>query len=159
MSIHRSKGLEFPVVIVADMAKQFNLRDAMGTFLLHKELGIGVRIAERSKVGRQIYKSLPWQAVAAKIRAESKAEEMRILYVAMTRAREKLILTGVIAEESAEKKAQGYCRYVESEVPQLPDFAISGGTSYLDWVAAALCRHSGAASLRKLAGVTADGGL
>ena len=159
MSIHRSKGLEFPVVIVADMAKQFNLRDAMGTFLLHKELGIGVRIAERSKVGRQIYKSLPWQAVAAKIRAESKAEEMRILYVAMTRAREKLILTGVIAEDSAEKKAQGYCRYVESEVPQLPDFAISGGTSYLDWVAAALCRHSGAAPLRKLAGVTADGGL
>ena len=93
MSIHRSKGLEFPVVIVADMAKKFNLRDAQGTFLLHKDLGIGVRIAQRSKAGRQIYKSLPWQAVAAKIRSESKAEEMRILYVAMTRAKDELILT------------------------------------------------------------------
>ena len=156
MSIHRSKGLEFPVVIVADMAKKFNLRDATGTFLLHKELGIGVRIAERSQVGRQIYKSLPWQAVAAKIRAESKAEEMRILYVAMTRAREKLILTGVIAEESAEKKAQGYCRYVARKEAQLPDFVIMGADSYLDWVALALSRHSAGKTLREMAGISED---
>ena len=155
MSIHRSKGLEFPVVIVADMAKQFNMRDAMGTFLLHKELGIGVRIAKRSKIGRQIYKSLPWQAVAGKIRAESKAEEMRILYVAMTRAKEKLILTGVLPEDSAPKKAQGYCRYADREEAKLPDFAIAGSNSYLDWVAAALSRHSAGAPLRKLAGSNA----
>ncbi len=153
MSIHRSKGLEFPVVILADMAKQFNQRDAMGTFLLHKELGIGVRLAQRSPVGRQIYKSLPWQAVAAKIRAESKAEEMRILYVAMTRAREKLILTGAIAEDSAAKKAQGYCRYVDRTEAQLPDFAITGANSYLDWVALALSRHSAGQKLREMADI------
>ncbi len=159
MSIHRSKGLEFPVVIVADIAKKFNLRDAQGTFLLHKELGIGVRLAQRSQVGRQIYKSLPWQSVAAKIRAESKAEEMRILYVAMTRAREKLILTGVLPAKNTEKKAKGYCRYVEREEAQLPDFAIAKADSYLDWVAAALCRHSAAAPLWEMAGISADGGL
>ena len=159
MSIHRSKGLEFPVVIVADMAKKFNLRDAQGTFLLHKELGIGVRLAQRSQAGRQIYKSLPWQSVAAKIRAESKAEEMRILYVAMTRAREKLILTGVLPAKNTEKKAKGYCRYVGRDEAQLPDFAIAKADSYLDWVAAALCRHSAAAPLWELAGISAAGGL
>ncbi|MBQ1461550.1 MAG: helicase-exonuclease AddAB subunit AddA [Selenomonas sp.] len=159
MSIHRSKGLEFPVVIVADIAKKFNLRDAQGTFLRHKELGIGVRLAQRSRTGRQIYKSLPWQAVAAKIRSESKAEEMRILYVAMTRAREKLILTGVLPGKNSEKKAQGYCRYADREEYQLPDFAITKADSYLDWVAAALCRHSAAGPLWEMAGISADGGL
>ena len=159
MSIHRSKGLEFPVVIVADMAKKFNLRDAQGTFLLHKELGIGVRLAQRSKAGRQIYKSLPWQSVAAKIRAESKAEEMRILYVAMTRAREKLILTGVLPAKNTEKKAKGYCGYVGREEAQLPDFVIAKADSYLDWVAAALSRHSAAAPLWEMAGISAAGGL
>ena len=159
MSIHRSKGLEFPVVIVADMAKKFNLRDAQGTFLLHKELGIGVRLAQRSQTGRQIYKSLPWQSVAAKIRAESKAEEMRILYVAMTRAREKLILTAVLPAPNMEKKAKGYCRYVEREEVQLPDFAIAKADSYLDWVAAALSRHSAAKKLWEMAGISAGGCL
>ena len=159
MSIHRSKGLEFPVVIVADMAKKFNLRDAQGTFLLHKDLGIGVRIAQRSKAGRQIYKSLPWQAVAAKIRSESKAEEMRILYVAMTRAKEKLILTGVLPAKNVEKKAQEYCRYLDSGDNRLPDFAIAKADSYLDWVAAALSRHSEAAPLWEMAGISASGGL
>ena len=159
MSIHRSKGLEFPVVIVADMAKKFNLRDAQGTFLLHKELGIGVRLAQRSQTGRQIYKSLPWQSVAAKIRAESKAEDMRILYVAMTRAREKLILTAVLPAPNMEKKAKGYCRYVEREEVQLPDFAIAKADSYLDWVAAALSRHSAAKKLWEMAGISAGGCL
>jgi len=153
MSIHRSKGLEFPVVIVADLAKKFNLKDAADIFLLHKDLGIGVRIAQRSNAGRQIYKSLPWQTVAARIRAESKAEEMRILYVAMTRAREKLILTGVIPESSAEKRAQRYCLYVDRQEAQLPDVVIKGADSYLDWVAAALSRHSAGAPLRQLAGI------
>ena len=159
MSIHRSKGLEFPVVIVADIAKKFNLRDAQGTFLHHRELGIGVRIAQRSRAGRQIYKSLPWNAVAGKIRAESKAEEMRILYVAMTRAREKLILTGVLPGKSVEKKAQNYCRYAAGKESRLPDFAIAKADSYLDWVAAALSRHSAAAPLWEMAGIGAAGGL
>ncbi|SDP09234.1 helicase-exonuclease AddAB subunit AddA [Selenomonas ruminantium] len=153
MTIHRSKGLEFPVVIVADTAKGFNFKDLNSSFLMHKDLGIGVKIAQRSRVGRQIYKSLPWQAVCTKIRAEAKAEEMRILYVAMTRAREKLILTGVVKGKALEKKFQKYCKFVEQADVQLPTFAITGANSYLDWVAMALSRHSAGLPLRKEAGL------
>ena len=153
MTIHRSKGLEFPVVIVADTAKEFNFMDLRSSFLMHKDLGIGMKLAQRSRVGRQIYKSLPWQSVAAKIRAESKAEEMRILYVAMTRAREKLILTGVVKGKDLAKKFQKYCQYVEQEEAQLPNHAITGAKSYLDWVAMALSRHSAGEPLRQAAGL------
>lgn len=151
MSIHKSKGLEFPVVIVADTAKGFNTRDAKGTFLLHQQLGIGPKLVERSTVGRQIYTTLPWQTISSRIIEESKAEEMRVLYVAMTRAREKLILTGVIAADKAAKKAQGWCKYVGSVEPQLPDAQIRQAGSYLDWVAPALARHADGQALRELA--------
>ena len=153
MTIHHSKGLEFPVVIVADTAKAFNFKDLNDSFQMHKDLGIGVKIAKRSKVGRQIYRSLPWRAVCTKIRANAKAEEMRILYVAMTRAREKLILTGLVKGKSLTKMFQNYCRYVEQQEVQLPTFAITGAKSYLDWVIPALSRHSDGAPLRKEAGL------
>ena len=153
MTIHRSKGLEFPVVIVADTAKGFNFKDLSSSFLMHKDLGIGVKIAQRSNVGRQIYKSLPWQSVATKIRADAKAEEMRILYVAMTRAREKLILIGSVKSKDMAKKFQKYCQYVEQEEAQLPTHAITGVKSYLDWVAMALSRHSAGEPLRQKAGL------
>lgn len=153
MTIHRSKGLEFPVVIVADTAKGFNFKDLSSSFLMHKDLGIGVKIAQRSNVGRQIYKSLPWQSVATKIRADAKAEEMRILYVAMTRAREKLILIGSVKSKDMTKKFQKYCQYVGQKEAQLPTHAITGVKSYLDWVAMALSRHSAGEPLRQKAGL------
>ena len=76
MSIHKSKGLEVPVVFLADVAKGFNLRDTQGAFLFHKELGIGPRVVSRSAAGRQMYDTVPAEAVAARLVAESKAEEI-----------------------------------------------------------------------------------
>lgn len=153
MSIHKSKGLEFPVVIVADIAKGFNQLDARGTFLLHKELGIGPRLVERSTVGRQMYDTLPYQAIGARIVAETKAEEMRVLYVAMTRAREKLILTGTLAASKWEKQAARYARSLDSRELALPDDMIREADSYLDWIAPAVARHTDGAPIREAAGV------
>ena len=153
MSIHKSKGLEFPVVIVADIAKGFNQLDARGTFLLHKELGIGPRLVERSTVGRQMYDTLPYQAIGARIVAETKAEEMRVLYVAMTRAREKLILTGTLSAAKWEKQAARYARGLDSRELALPDGMIREADSYLDWIAPAVARHTDGAPIREAAGV------
>lgn len=153
MSIHKSKGLEFPVVIVADIAKGFNQLDARGTFLLHKELGIGPRLVERSTVGRQMYDTLPYQAIGARIVSETKAEEMRVLYVAMTRAREKLILTGTLSAAKWEKQAARYARSLDSRELALPDGMIREADSYLDWIAPAVARHTDGAPIREAAGV------
>lgn len=151
MSIHKSKGLEFPVVIVADIAKGFNVRDAQGVFLLHKELGIGPRLVERSEAGRQMYTTMPYQAIAARITAETKAEEMRVLYVAMTRAREKLILTGTVPAARWEKMAKRYCRGLDEQDLALPDEEIRQADSYLDWIAPAVARHTDGKVIRQAA--------
>lgn len=104
MSIHKSKGLEFPIVIVAGMHKKINFMDASGNIIMDQDLGIGmdvVRLNKRTK-GKTLMKS----AISRKIIQDTIAEEQRILYVAMTRAREKLIMTGVCKD--AEKAMEGY---------------------------------------------------
>ena len=98
MSIHKSKGLEFPVVILTGMGKKINNKDAAGDVVIDRELGIGtnvVRVKERTK-SQTIIKS----AVSKKIIRDNISEEMRILYVAMTRAREKLFITGTVKDLS-----------------------------------------------------------
>ncbi|WP_370843022.1 helicase-exonuclease AddAB subunit AddA [Megasphaera sp.] len=92
MSIHKSKGLEFPVVFVADMGKAFNHRDTQDQILFHNRLGIGLK--QYDPEWRMSYPTLIWSGIAAQLRWEGTAEEERILYVAMTRARDQLILTG-----------------------------------------------------------------
>jgi ATP-dependent helicase/nuclease subunit A len=100
MSIHKSKGLEFPVVILADTAKRFNRKDAAAPLLVHPTLGIG---AKRTELDRRIeYPTLARLAVARKLSAEMLSEELRILYVAMTRAREKLIIVGTFKDADKE---------------------------------------------------------
>ncbi|MDD3239784.1 MAG: helicase-exonuclease AddAB subunit AddA [Lachnospira sp.] len=99
MSIHKSKGLEFPVVFVAGMHKRMNFMDASGNIIIDGDLGIGmdvVRLDQRTK-GKTVVKG----AIARKLIADTIGEEQRVLYVAMTRAREKLIMTGV--DKDAEK--------------------------------------------------------
>ena len=92
MSIHKSKGLEFPVVIIADCAKQFNTEDIKKPVLLHPELGPGLR---RMDTQRMIeYDTLIRRSVAHRLSDEMMSEELRVLYVGMTRAREKLIMVG-----------------------------------------------------------------
>ena len=92
MSIHKSKGLEFPVVVVADMGKAFNRRDTQDQILFHNRLGIGLK--QYDPEWRMSYPTLIWSGIAAQLRWEGTAEEERILYVAMTRARDQLILMG-----------------------------------------------------------------
>ncbi|MBR7146280.1 MAG: UvrD-helicase domain-containing protein, partial [Oscillospiraceae bacterium] len=99
MSIHRSKGLEFPVVILCDLAAQFNTQDYIASVLVHPKLGLGPACVDTARSIR--YASQAQRAVESELRRESKAEEMRVLYVAMTRAKEKLIM--VYAKESVQK--------------------------------------------------------
>ena len=94
MSIHKSKGLEFPVVFVAGMSKQFNTQDLRSSIVLHSELGVGPEYIDskaRTKVPTLLKK-----AIQKKVQVENLGEELRVLYVAMTRAREKLILSGYL---------------------------------------------------------------
>ena len=96
MSIHKSKGLEFPVTIVAGLAKKFNLQDASKTVILDADLGLGMDFVD--PVRRFRSKTLRKSIVAKKLRDDTLSEELRLLYVAMTRAKEKLILTAEVEE-------------------------------------------------------------
>ncbi|MGN1003291.1 MAG: UvrD-helicase domain-containing protein, partial [Oscillospiraceae bacterium] len=93
LSIHRSKGLEFPVVFLCGLGRQFNKMDAAAPVLFHPRLGVGPKRLERGEGWTVEWPTLARQAVALQMDRELKAEEMRLLYVAMTRAKEKLIMT------------------------------------------------------------------
>lgn len=93
MTIHKSKGLEFPVCFVAGLSKTFNRRDLTGSLLLHTDSGIGMEYRDRELGIKR--KTLKQRMVAEKMKAEELGEELRVLYVALTRAKEKLIMTGV----------------------------------------------------------------
>lgn len=153
MTIHKSKGLEFPVVVLADMGKAFNRMDIAASVLLHKKLGLGLDNIDVEKNVK--YPSFSRLAVKAKLLQESKAEELRVLYVAMTRAREKLIMVGRAGD--AAKAAGKWCRYREyQESCRLPGYALSEAGSYLDWLAETVARHPAGASFAGLLGLTEE---
>ncbi len=164
MTIHKSKGLEFPIVVLADMAKQFNMGDLKEDVLVHKKFGLGLRNVDLEK--SVSYPSFARLAVKAGIQKDIKAEELRVLYVAMTRAREKLIMTGrVVKGQTAADKWCQYRNYVcqgkdwQDELPRqtLPAYGISQANSYLDWVAAAVARHPDAGKeFAQLLGLTPE---
>ncbi|WP_372813494.1 3'-5' exonuclease [Paenibacillus sp.] len=149
MTIHKSKGLEFPVVFVAGCAKAFNRRELTDAFLLHKELGFGPKLTETDT--RVSYPTLPWLAIKQKIRMESLAEEMRVLYVALTRAKEKLILLGSV--RGLEKLLGTWGRYVGRDVLPLPDDTLASARCYLDWIGPALMRHPDGELMRQAVGI------
>lgn len=91
MSIHKSKGLEFPVVFLCNLSRKFNQESLRSQILCDRELGLGLSVADHGK--RIRYPSIAKKAIAAKMATESLSEEMRVLYVAMTRARDRLIMT------------------------------------------------------------------
>lgn len=148
MSIHKSKGLEFPVVVVADLGKQFNFQDLKKDVLLHKELGLGPQLIDAEK--RLSYPTLAKLAVKRRLKLETLAEELRILYVAMTRAKEKLILVG--SEKKLVKAAAGWCRYLNYPSWFLPALQLTEARSYLDWICPAIARHRDGDCLSQLAG-------
>lgn len=144
MSIHKSKGLEFPVVIASDLGKNFNLQDSTATLLLHKKLGLGPYVTNADLKLR--YPTIARLAIASQMNRESKAEELRVLYVALTRAREKLILVGSARKLAA--KAKEWCQSADLSTPLLPDYIIAGARSYLDWICPAVARHDDGQVLR-----------
>ncbi|UKS30357.1 helicase-exonuclease AddAB subunit AddA [Paenibacillus sp. HWE-109] len=150
MSIHKSKGLEFPVVFVAGMAKMFNQRDLNEAFLLHKELGFGPRFVDTAL--RVSYPTLPSLAIKRRMKLELLAEEMRVLYVALTRAREKLYLLGTV--KSLDKLLRGWGRHLARTEWYLPDFELAKAKSYLDWVGPALLRHPDSTLWRERLGIS-----
>jgi ATP-dependent helicase/nuclease subunit A len=123
MSIHKSKGLEFPIVFVGGMSKKFNFQDIQRPLILHKDLGLCtdyVNLKER-RYCETIYKSIAKE----KTLLEVLSEEIRVLYVAMTRARNKLVMVG--SERNLERKVGRW-------IKPLSDYSISQAKSYLDWI-------------------------
>ncbi len=134
MSIHKSKGLEFPVVFLVNANKQFNEQDIRkNPVLLHQEMGIGVKYIDYN--AQVQYDTLTRQSTKCLITNENTSEEMRILYVALTRAKEKLIITGICKEftkkiENMEKQIQIYSRKDQ----KINSILIKKYKNYLDWI-------------------------
>ncbi len=133
MSIHKSKGLEFPVVFLAGTGKKFNMQDLNNSILLHQEIGIGIQYIDSER--RIEYSTLTKEAIKLKIRRETISEEMRVLYVALTRAKEKLIITGLSRDlkKSLENKEK-LLSIFESNNAKIPSELVEKFTSYLDWL-------------------------
>lgn len=149
MTIHKSKGLEFPVVIVAGLSKRFNQQDLNASFLMHKQLGFGPKYVDEEK--RVAYPTLPNLAIRRQMRLELLAEEQRVLYVALTRPKEKLILIGTV--QDAEKSIRKWGEALDVERLLLPDYLVAEARSYLDWIGPAIIRHPAAAEWRRYAGL------
>ena len=160
MSIHKSKGLEFPVVFLCNTQKRFNLKDLNNSILLHQDLGFGSTLINSEK--RIKYNTLAKEAIKIKMKQETLSEEERILYVALTRAKEKLFITGRSKdfEKELELKKQEIALYklqnsknielegepknsenikLESEIKNSDNIKldyklIQKGKSYLDWL-------------------------
>lgn len=145
MTIHSSKGLEFPVVFVAGLARQFNMMDMNKKYLLDKELGFATKLIQPSL--RISYPTLPLAAMKKKMKIELLSEELRVLYVALTRAKEKLFLVGSLKD--AGKTLSDWQNSMTHEKWLLPDFERAQAKSYLDWIGPALIRHQDAERLRE----------
>ena len=148
MSIHKSKGLEFPVVFLCGSGKQFNLMDLNSNILYHEELGIGPEYVDLEK--RVSYPTLPKESIKQRIKLETLSEEVRILYVAFTRAKEKLIITGAV--NGLEKWVNKCCNAAALDEKVILPSEVLKGKSYLDWIGMALCKHKDGRALRELVG-------
>ena len=155
MSIHKSKGLEFPVVILAGCGKKFNMLDLNAGILLHQELGFGPDLVDLDK--RTITPAMSKFAIRQKLRLETLSEEMRIMYVAFTRAREKLIITGSV--RNLPSVCARWCGNANTENEKLPPYSVMQASNYLDWIGSAIARHESGESLRLTAQVNEENGI
>lgn len=130
MSIHKSKGLEFPIVFLSGCGKNFNLMDLRGQMLTHQELGFGPDYVDNEK--RIRFPSIAKEAIAKKLMIETLSEEMRILYVAFTRAKEKLIITG--ASRDFDKSKAKWELISKKSDKKLSNIELLMSKCYLDWI-------------------------
>ena len=133
MSIHKSKGLEFPVVFLSGTGKQFNLTDLNKNLILQQELGIGVKYIDYEK---QIqYDTLSKSAIREKVYQETLSEEMRILYVALTRAKEKLFITGITKNHEKQlKELQNQVERYEKQDGKINSILVKKQIKFIDWI-------------------------
>ena len=150
MSIHKSKGLEFPVVILSDLARRFSNMDFQSSVLVHPQLGLGPVCVDTQRHIQ--YPTIARQALERTLRREAKAEELRVLYVAMTRAKEKLVM--VHTQANAGGRVADLMAL--SDCPVLPE-AVDSGKCMGDWIMLPLLQRSEAGALRAFAGQNSEG--
>ena len=143
MSIHKSKGLEFPIVFVGGMGKTFSKRDVTGSVTMHPELGVGLDAISYER--RTTSATLAKRVIQRELILDNAAEELRVLYVAMTRAKEKLIMVGTIPHLK-QKLASCEELKVQGE-KQLSYSMLTKANSYFDWVIPAVYRHESMSSV------------
>lgn len=145
MSIHKSKGLEFPIVIVAGLGKNFNKQDIRSKMVLHPVYGAGLDYMDGER--RLKSPTLVKRAVAKQIDMENLGEELRVLYVALTRAKEKLILSGSLKDAGTKLEAyrnQAECDIYEKDAhTPLPYLQRESAMTYLDWILPAVYAYHG----------------
>nr|WP_263328380.1 helicase-exonuclease AddAB subunit AddA [Neobacillus sp. Marseille-Q6967] len=144
MTIHSSKGLEFPVVFIAGLSRNFNMTDIRKSYMLDKEFGFAAKYVNVEK--RISYPSLPQLAFKRKKKMEMLAEEMRVFYVALTRAKEKLYLVGTVKD--VEKSKDQWSDGAVHQEWLIPDYERVSAGSYMDWIGPALIRHRDCHELR-----------
>ncbi|MBR2907537.1 MAG: helicase-exonuclease AddAB subunit AddA [Clostridia bacterium] len=130
MTVHKSKGLEFPICFLANAGKRFNLSDSSDTLLIEEELGVAMKLSDDSGFGRI---NTPMRdAIATRIAEKAIEEEMRVLYVALTRAREQLIVTtSPLSYPSLEKT-------IDARAAAPSRYSVMEGRSYIEWILYAL---------------------
>lgn len=146
MSIHKSKGLEFSVVFLCDAGKRFNNNDLTKEVLLHSELGLAPDYVDTAQYVK--YPTLPKLAIKQQIKAENASEEMRVLYVALTRAKEKLFITGTLP--NLQDKVNQWKLFGNREDKAIMPLGVKRAGSYLNWIGLSLYAHSEVAFFREL---------
>ncbi len=138
LTIHKSKGLEFPVVFLADLGKSFNQKNMQAPVILHADYGYGLEYVDVEHHWKCA--TLSRTAIAEAIHTEDLSEEVRVLYVAMTRARDKLILVG--SQKNLQKKLQTWAMAASSKAELLPTYYLRQASCPLDWIMAAVLRDT-----------------
>ena len=152
MSIHKSKGLEFPFVILADCAKSFNLSDSYGSLTVSREVGLGLKIRDDEKFTR--YGTLSSFAGEKAIKQGDISEELRVLYVALTRAKEHLVfICSTTSKASKTRIARSLYMDDENNIKYLHPFEVYKAKNLTEWICSAMLYHKDAKELREYFGV------